>query len=141
MSDFNIGDTVRIGNGKVEYKIISPVACGTVDLESLKSGKKTGAVDVTRLTIITNGGSETGGNDEDAHNGHNVTERPNIMPAWEAVLHTTEPLSDKPYVLVVDNTVTQYKSFEGAAFALTRSGYRQHAAIDRNGTRLVKRAA
>lgn len=142
---FNVGDIVRIGKGKVEYEVTTPEAAGTVDLKSLNSGKTSGAVEVSRLTLVPHASVEA---IEDAiaqgAQDTNVTVTLDVgdeaLQVWEAEL--LAPQGDGEFLLTLDGVVTRERTFDTAAFKLSRAkGVYSKASIDRNGHRLVSRSA
>lgn len=54
MSNFNIGDTVRIGKGKVVYRVVETLGDSVelLNLEAVESGRKRNEVEATSVTLV-----------------------------------------------------------------------------------------
>jgi hypothetical protein len=148
MSNVKVNDTVRIGkSGKVDYIVRAVHASndldtGAVTVESLNSGKQQ-TVEESRLTIVES--FEPVAIELDAP----IVEREiksvegvtYPLAAWEVQLLATH---GKRFSLVLNDRVVGYKSFEAAAFALSRAkGTYTHASIDdhNKGKRVAERLA
>lgn len=125
---FNVGDIVRIGKGKVEYTV---EASYPGDVFKVRGGKSNRAQDVeaSRLVLVKS---------FEAPVENERLEGVERLATWELELYGT---TEKPYVLEIDGKGVEYKSFDAAAFALSRHTVRSYAAIYKGGKRLVERAA
>lgn len=151
MTDVKVGNIVRIGEtGKVEYEVTKFVTLDTVNLKGEKSNRKN--VSVERLIVVPHAplallesviGTDERENEiiqslDDVQSVEGVTFP---LAAWEVELSTTH---NKRYSLVLNDTITGYKSFEAAAFALSRAkGTYKWASIDdhNRGVRVAERIA
>jgi len=131
--NFVEGDVVAIGNGKVEYTVSALNADGTLELKGEKSKRK--GVDAQKVRMIT------AWNDLTPPNVESVEGVTYPIAAWEVELLATH---GKRFSLVLNDTIVGYKSFEAAAFALSRAkGTYTHASIDdhNKGKRVSVRVA
>lgn len=121
--NFVVGDVVVVGdNGKVQYTVTAINADGTLELQGEKSRRK--GVDGGKLRMI------------EAYNA--------LVTPGAATPVVREQFKDmKGYVLVVDGFVQRaFKSFEAAAFTLSRLKGTYHVAcIAKGGKVLVERVS
>jgi hypothetical protein len=140
---FNNGDIVRVGKGKVEYTVFpAPAAEGFTAVQSNNTGKVS-EVETSRLVLVHSDWIS----DADVADAVDFTAMPvpvaipanEVMAPWEIEL--LHPVTDgRPFLLTVDGDTVGFRSFERAAFELSRmgGGY-TWAAIDHNGQRKAKR--
>lgn len=133
MSNINVNDIVRIGKGAVDY-VVESVEGENVKVRGGK-GNRAQTVEASRLTVV--GGLE-------------VQEEEVSLPTLAELEEATQELvrqADEDIAqrlgdgvfAIVDGEVTQYKSFDSAAFAVSRDHDYLFASIVRDGKVLVKR--
>lgn len=166
---FHDGEIVRIGKGKVEYKVRFdlPASPTTLNVESLNTGKVT-EVETLRLFHVRdaepvhasedtiNAAISAGESFVDSFNGAVTSamdeigtitdaqnEREEIVPLAQWEMKTLREMDPKrPVILLIDNTTTQHKSFGAAADAFvlyTRDNPFSAAYIAAPGRKMVKR--
>lgn len=162
---FNIGDSVRIGKGKVEYTVRGYNADGSVNVESNNTGK-TQLVDTDRLTLVhaaVTAMPEKLTDDEiqaiaehvenpnhDDMDAVDFSEMPGMVPVpaneimapWEIELLHGGVNPARPFLLTVDGVTSDHKSYGAACDALihaTRNGIQSYAVIDHQGQRKATR--
>lgn len=122
MSNINVNDIVRIGGGKVHYRVES-ITDGKAFVIGEKSSR---SVDITKLVVV-----------ERAKVTEDVSQRldASFTESIEALANT---LPNGTF-LVIDGEETEYKSFESAAFHLSRNHTYLFAAIVVDGVVKAKR--
>lgn len=132
MSNINVNDIVRIGKGKVEYRVDS-IADGKAFVIGEKSSR---SVELAKLVVVTPAPIVE---DEEVS-------LPTLAELEEAtqelVRQADEDIAQRlgdGVFTIVDGEVTQYKSFDSAAFAVSRDHSYLFASIVRDGKVLVKR--
>lgn len=154
---FSIGDVVRIGKGKVDYRVSEVNPDGTVNLTGEKSNRKN--VDTDGLTLVTAArnaehateeaiNAALGSDDVADTVDFSAMPGPVAIPANEIMtpreielLHGgTNPA--RPFLLTVDGVTSDHKSYGAACDALilaTRQGIQAYAVIDHQGNRKATR--
>lgn len=126
MSNINVNDIVRIGGGKVHYRVES-ITDGKAFVIGEKSSR---SVDIAKLVVV-----------EPAKVTEEVTEE--VSQRLDASFtESIEALADtlpNGTFLVIDGEETEYKSFESAAFHLSRNHTYLFAAIVVDGVVKAKR--
>lgn len=122
MSNINVNDIVRIGGGKVHYRVES-ITDGKAFVIGEKSSR---SVDIAKLVVV-----------EAAKVTEDVSQRldASFTESIEALANT---LPNGTF-LVIDGEETEYKSFESAAFHLSRNHTYLFAAIVVDGVVKAKR--
>lgn len=122
MSNINVNDIVRIGGGKVHYRVES-ITDGKAFVIGEKSSR---SVDITKLVVV-----EAAKVTEDVSQSLDAS----FTESIEALANT---LPNGTF-LVIDGEETEYKSFESAAFHLSRNHTYLFAAIVVDGVVKAKR--
>lgn len=160
---FNIGDIVRVGKGKVDYRVSEINADGTVNLTGERSNRKNVATDgLTLITAARNAehASEDAINaaiaagEQESANAELTDEQAESLSETYADFGSHAAQTEKeryqrenakrPVVLTIDGTVTRHRSYGAAcdAFVLHK---REHgfklATINVPGRKLVTRKA
>jgi len=149
--NFVYGDIVRIGKGKVEYTVAETQTApeGSVTVQSNNTGKFSD-VESERLTMvqaIVPQDAELKRTESIANARPAKVTVPEFyntdgaaLAAWEVELLAPEGPGD--VLLVLDDKVTRYKTFDTAAFRLSRAkGTYRTAGIVQDGKYSVRRAA
>lgn len=126
--NFVVGDVVAVGEtGKVEYTVTAINADGTLELQGEKSRRK--GVDGGKLRMVQAFNELAAPSVEDVER----VEVPDSLAQYEVELLETH---GKRFSLVLDDVIVGYKSFESAAFALSRAkGTYINATIDDHSKR------
>jgi hypothetical protein len=141
MSNFNVGDTVRVGKGKVDFTIVSEPARGVFNLKSEKSSRK--EVSSENLTLVSKGEVIVPVPTHEEHEARQESVSKHVtVPEFynterldtfdervEAILST---LAKGTFVIIDNEEPKEFKSFEAAAFALSRNHTYDRAVIVRD---------
>jgi len=130
MSNINVNDIVRIGKGKVEYRVDS-VEDGKAFVIGEKSSR---SVETSKLVVVTPAPIV----EEVSLPSLEELEAATRQMVKDADAEIAKSLGDGVFA-VVDGEVTEYKSFDAAAFALSRNHTYLFANIIVDGETKVKR--
>lgn len=125
MSNINVNDIVRIGGGKVQYRVDS-ITDGKAFVIGEKSSR---SVDIAKLVVV------------EAAKVEEVTEEVSqrLDASFTETIEAFARTLPHGTFLVIDGEETEYKSFESAAFHLSRNHTYLFAAIVVDGVVKAKR--